>query len=613
MMNEKKSKKFWPHLILGGFLFYAFHWLTKLYLLSPNTQSMSDILGLSRFNWMQQHLKDKAWLDVQFTPQSMMMGGIGVFIALWLYIASPRRRNVYRLGEEHGSARHATLEELNTLRDEEPDNNMILSQNARMGLHNYRLPYTSQLNKNVAIIGSSGRGKTRNVFKPNIMQLNSSFMMTDPKGLTVNEVGKLLEDNNYKIKVLDLINFVNSDQFNVFHYMDSELDIDRISESVIEGIRKTNVQGEDFWEQAKSQLMRTLIGYLYFDGLVLGNYEPSLPMVADLLRHINRVNEDVPSPFELMMEQLEKDLPGNYAYKQWQLFQNARGETRASVLYIVSVAFSVFDHEQVRTLISRDTMEIEKWQLEKTAVFISLPETDKSYNFLANLFFTTVLKVAPKVADEILQGKRPGYSRDDVIHLKLRFDEFAQLGIIPNFTESQSSIRSREISADIVVQERSQVVTLYGESKAKTIFNNCATLIYLGTSDDDTMKYLSMRSGDQTIHSRNQSKTYSQQGSSTEGEQSMGRPLYKPDEIAKIPIDETLVFIDTFHVYRDKKFALESHKHYDQLSEGPFDGKWYEYKRYMSDIDEWYANVEGADIKELTQQDLEKVELPWAV
>lgn len=591
MIEEKRPKAFKPYLFLGFIFFYLGHYLAKLFLTAPNTASMSDPLGTGRFQWMLENPFANGIIDLQPTLVSLGVGGLGFLVAMFLYLRV-EDSGKYRSGEEHGTARLSTTEELMGLRDELPENNMILSQHAQMGIYNRRLPYSKQINKNTAIVGSSGRGKTRNVFKPNILQTLISFMMTDPKGLTVHETGNYLVKRGYKLKIFDLISFTNSDRFNIFHYMDSELDIDRVTTSLIEGTNVSANTGENFWIQAENLLIRALIGYLYFDGLILKKYMPSLPMVADMLRSLNREDPDVPSPVEEMFAALEKDLPGNYACRQFDLFMtNFGGQTLMSVLAVTSSRFAVFDHDAVRNIVSDDTMEIEKWQLEKTAVFISIPETDKSYNFLANIFFTTVLKVSPKVADEIIKGEREGLGYDDLIHLKLRFDEFAQLGIIPNFVESQSSVRSREISIDFVVQARSQVEGLYGKHKADTIFNNCGSLIYLGTNDGDTMKYLSMRSGDQTINSKNKSVTYSQQGSSSESTQSLGRPLFKPDEIARIPLDETLVFIDTFNVYRDKKFALESHPCYGELSEHPSDGKWYNYKRYMSDIDEWEENV----------------------
>lgn len=443
------------------------------------------------------------------------------------------------------------------------------------------------------------------------MQLNSSFVLTDPKGLTVYETGHLLKKNGYKIKVFDLVHLANSNQFNAFKYMKDETDIDRVTESIIAGTTKSSNQGEDFWVQAETLLIRALIGFLYFDGKVLNNYEPSIAMVADMLRSLKREDPDLMSPVELMFKDLEEELPGNYAGKQFDLFMaNFGGNTLMSVLAVTSARFAVFDHDAVRNLVATDNMDIEKWQEEKTAVFIAIPETDKSYNFLANLMFVTMFRVLPGIADEILQGKHQTLKPKDLLHFRYILDEFAQLGRIPNFVESQSSIRSREQSIDIIIQAINQLKTVYKDDW-RTILNNCGALIYLGTNDEDTMKYFSMRAGKQTIQVRTKSQTYSKQGSSTENVQTIARDLMTPDEIARIDIQEALVFVAKQNVFRDRKFDLLSHPNAQYLADDPDDDNWYTYHYFMSDIDEWEANVAKDVLIEATGQEVNDPKLPW--
>lgn len=517
----------------------------------------------------------------------------------------------YRSGEEHGSAKFATIEDMKKFRDSDPNNDMIFSQHGRMGLFNKRLSFAVQLNKNTATIGTPGDWKTRSLVKPNIMQLNSSFVLTDPKGLTVYETGHLLKKNGYKIKVFDLVHLANSNQFNAFKYMKDETDIDRVTESIIAGTTKSSNQGEDFWVQAETLLIRALIGFLYFDGKVLNNYEPSIAMVADMLRSLKREDPDLMSPVELMFKDLEEELPGNYAGKQFDLFMaNFGGNTLMSVLAVTSARFAVFDHDTVRNLVATDNMDIEKWQEEKTAVFIAIPETDKSYNFLANLMFVTMFRVLPGIADEILQGKHQTLKPKDLLHFRYILDEFAQLGRIPNFVESQSSIRSREQSIDIIIQAINQLKTVYKDDW-RTILNNCGALIYLGTNDEDTMKYFSMRAGKQTIQVRTKSQTYSKQGSSTENVQTIARDLMTPDEIARIDIQEALVFVAKQNVFRDRKFDLLSHPNAQYLADDPDDDNWYTYHYFMSDIDEWEANVAKDVLIEATGQEVNDPKLPW--
>ncbi|EPX07148.1 MULTISPECIES: VirD4-like conjugal transfer protein, CD1115 family [Streptococcus] len=605
-----QQKPFKPYLIMGCISFYIGHFIMKLYQVSPDTRGLSDPLGVGRIAWMFDHPLANGFIDIIPSIPSLITGILFFFIPLFFYLKVTPQEN-YRSGEEHGSAKFATIEDMKKFRDSDPNNDMIFSQHGRMGLFNKRLSFAVQLNKNTATIGTPGDWKTRSLVKPNIMQLNSSFVLTDPKGLTVYETGHLLKKNGYKIKVFDLVHLANSNQFNAFKYMKDETDIDRVTESIIAGTTKSSNQGEDFWVQAETLLIRALIGFLYFDGKVLNNYEPSIAMVADMLRSLKREDPDLMSPVELMFKDLEEELPGNYAGKQFDLFMaNFGGNTLMSVLAVTSARFAVFDHDAVRNLVATDNMDIEKWQEEKTAVFIAIPETDKSYNFLANLMFVTMFRVLPGIADEILQGKHQTLKPKDLLHFRYILDEFAQLGRIPNFVESQSSIRSREQSIDIIIQAINQLKTVYKDDW-RTILNNCGALIYLGTNDEDTMKYFSMRAGKQTIQVRTKSQTYSKQGSSTENVQTIARDLMTPDEIARIDIQEALVFVAKQNVFRDRKFDLLSHPNAQYLADDPDDDNWYTYHYFMSDIDEWEANVAKDVLIEATGQEVNDPKLPW--
>lgn len=610
MITEQKRRKFLPYLIIGLILFYMTHWLVKLYSIAPKATEVV-LFDNQRFNWMFDNWSSKPLLDFNFTTASLYGGGI-VFLIVMLFYFRVNDKGRYRYGEEYGSARYATVKELATFRDKEPEKDMIFSQNARMGLFNKRLTFDKQLNKNTLTVGLPGDGKTFTYVKPNLMQMNSSFVITDPKGLLVRETGKMLAEHGYKIKVFDLVNLKNSNQFNVFHYMHDELDIDRVAEAIISGTKRSDNSGEDFWNQAEMLLMRALIGFLYFDGQVLGKYEPNIAEVADLLRNIKREDEDTPSNVEIMFEELEKEIPGNYACRQWELFNsNFEGKTMTSVLSVASSRFAVFDHDAIRNLTARDSMEMEKWQTEKTAVFIAIPETDKAYNFIATTMFTMMFRQLPKTADEIIQGTHKTCLPGDLLHIRLILDEFANFGRFPNFTETLSSVRSREISIDIIIQAISQLKALY-KDEWETIFNNCATLVYLGTNDKETMNYFSMRSGKQTINVKNQSQTRGTQGSSSQSIQTIQRDLLTPDEVARIGVDEALVFISKQNVFRDKKTNVLKHPRANELSNSPDDGKWYHYIRSMSDIDDWDSNVNhDNNLPTLNSEVVEESTLPF--
>ena len=611
MINEQKKRKFLPYVVVALILFYVVHWLVKLYDTAPMTPGVI-LFDNARIDWMINNWSSKSLIDFKFTTISLYSGGIASFIVLMFYFRIGDRGR-YRHGEEYGSARYSTIQEIASFRDKNPENDMIFSQNARMGLFNKRLPFNRQLNKNTLTVGLPADGKTFTFVKPNLMQMNSSFVITDPKGLLVRETGKMLEDNGYKIKVFDLVNLTNSNQFNVFHYMHDELDIDRVAEAIIAGTKRSDNTGEDFWNQAEMLLMRALIGYLYFDGKVLKKYEPNIAQVADLLRNIKKDDDEIPSVVERMFEELEEELPGNYANRQWELFNsNFEGKTMTSVFSIASSRFAVFDHDAVRNLTARDSMEMEKWQTEKTAVFIAIPETDKSFNFIATTMFTMMFRQLPKTADEIIQGNHPTCKPEDLFHIRLILDEFANFGRFPNFTETLSSVRSREISIAIIIQAISQLKALY-KDQWETIFNNCATLVYLGTNDKETMNYFSMRSGKQTINVKNQSQTRGAQGSSSQSIQTIQRDLLTPDEVARIGVDEALIFISKQNVFRDKKTNVLQHPRAKELANSPSDTNWYRYTRSMSDMDDWDINVNHNRQINASASEILTMELPFKI
>lgn len=604
MITERKRKKFLPYFLLSIVFFYLFHCLFVFYQKAPDLSSSTDMLGIAKFDWLINNFTYKVFLNIHFTSFSILTGLVGVVIALMAFLRVSDT-GVYRHGEEQGSARFATVKELLSFRDKEPENNMIFTKNGQMGLFNKRLPYPKQLNKNSLVVGIPGDGKTFTYVKPNIMQENSSFVITDPKGLLVREVGSMLENDGYTIKVFDLVNLTNSDTFNVFNYMKSELDIDRVSEAIVDGTKKSDKQGEDFWAQAELLLMRSLLGYLYFDSQISG-YTPNLSNVSDMLRNIQRIDKKKPSPVEKMFEALDKELPDNYACKQWELFNNNfQSETRTSVLAVASARYAVFDHKEVKTLIERDTMEMDKWNIERTAVFITIPETNKAFNFLASLMFAMMFDVLTHQADDMLQGLI--HQDKELLHIQFIIDEFANIGKIPNFNEVLASIRSREMSAKIIIQAISQLQAMY-HNDWKTIINNCATILYLGTQDKETMEYFSMRSGKQTINVKNRSVSRGRNGSMSESNQIQMRPLMTPDEIARIGVDEALLFIAKQNVLKDKKASVFDHPKAKELANHHTDDNWYQYKRYMTDIAEWQSNVDESQLKTYYDFDVSSVE-----
>ncbi|WP_019779307.1 VirD4-like conjugal transfer protein, CD1115 family [Streptococcus sobrinus] len=583
------KRKFWPFGVLGLLFAGLSYRLVALFLTAPRPTGVVDILKAT--NYTISHYLQRPYFIFVNSPFAWGAAGFGFLIALVLY-ARFRPGGTHRTGEESGSARFATAKELKPFEDKIAENNIIYTKHARMGLFNSRLPYDRQLNKNVVVFGPPGSGKTFTYVKPNMMQMNGSYIVTDPKGLLVHEVGQMLAKHNYKIKVFDLVTMTNSNTINPFKYMRSELDIDRISEAIVDGTKKSDNQGENFWVQANLLLTRALIGYLYFDSQKRG-YTPNLTMVPDLLRNIRRVDEKVPSPTELMFEDLEKLIPGNYACRQWNLFNsNFEAETRTSVLAVMSAQYSVFDHEAVADLVSSDSLEMETWNTEKTAVFIAIPETNKAFNFLASTLFAVMFDQLTHQADEIIQGKVEGLGKDDLLHIRVIIDEIANIGRIPNFIEVLASVRSREISVEPIWQALGQAKALYPKDW-ETLMNNCDSTLFLGTNDVTTMEYFSKRSGRQTIVQTNYSESGGRHKSGTTSYQTHQRDLMTPDEIARIGVGEALLFISKQNVFRDKRATVNDHPMKKYLSDNPDDGKWYKYYHDMKnqDIAEFTENV----------------------
>lgn len=574
--------------------FQVGHSLEKYYEYAPG-------IILDKIPWLMDNPQRYNFFDFRYTLISMQVGLISLAFSLLLYLRFKNSVRKYRSGEEHGSARYATKEEMKTFEDEVEENNIIFTENAKMGLYNKRLPYEKQMNKNVIVIGGPGSGKTFTFVKPNAMQLNGSKIFTDTKGLLIRELGNLYKQNDYKVKVFDLIDFSNSHCFNVFKYLKKETDIDEVAEAIVNATKKSDNKGEDFWAQAEIMLMRALIGFLYLDSKLSG-YTASLPQVTDLIRCLQRENPEVESVLEMMFDELNEELPNNYAYRQFQLFnKNFSGETRNSVMAIIAARFSVFEHEEIRNLLEEDTLEIETWNTEKTAVFINVPEVNDAYQFISSLLFSMVFKVTINTADDIIQGKL----NELLLHLEIYADEFAQIGKIINISKYLAVIRSREISMKIILQGLPQLDLVYGKEEAKSIISNCETLLYLGTNDKDTIEYLSFRAGNETIDDRNYSENNSRTGGSTLQHSKLKREILTPHEIATISTYEALLYLGKQNVFRDSKASVFTHKNKDYLANNPQDETWYRYKIYKNEYDEWLDNVKVENHLHLTEQDLE--------
>ena len=596
-MNQPYRKKLKPYLLIGGVYGFLVYWVTNWIYLSSSIANMTyyervefffTLRGLTLF------LSQSLVYLFKYNVYSILAGLTTFLICLMIY-SYGNDKGVYRLGEEYGSARFATTDEMKKYADSMEENNMILTQNARMGMWNNRIKHSFQKNKNVAVIGDSGSGKTYTFVKPNLLQCVGSIIVTDPKGLLVRETGTLLEKQGYKIKIFDLNTLENSDQFNVFNYIKREIDLDRVLEAITEGTKKSNNKGEDFWIQAEALLIRALLAFLWIDGKD-NDYVPKLSMITDMLRIATPPNKKTPAPISLWFEEQNEKHPNNYAYRQWKLFEDSfERETRASVLAIAASRYSVFDHYDVSNMVSRDTMNIEKWIEEKTAVFITIPETNGAYNFLASIFITTIMETLRGRIDKILSGEEKLENGKNPLFIQFIIDEFANIGRIPNIDKALATFRSRNMSIIIILQALAQLKAMYKDDWA-SMLNNCASLLFLGGDEKETTKYLSERAGKQTINIRNHSHSRGSRGNSTENRQMLARDLMTPDEIGRLDGNQCLLFLTKEYVYKDYKYNVYNHPLANLLADDYTDLKWYKYKRFMNEVDELMDNVKKEDV-----------------
>lgn len=596
MKNKKKLKKFLFFLLACLFFFYIGHTLEKFFELS------GEKIIFNQITWAFDNFDKYPLLDCEINANSSLFGYGGVFLFIILYLRFKNKYGTYRYGEEHGSAKLLTLEEVKTFEDSIEENNIIFTKNAKMGLYNDRLPYSKKLNKNVLVLGGPGSGKTYTFVKPNAMQLNGSKIFTDTKGLLVRELGNLYEKNGYRIKIIDLITFENSNHFNIFKYIKKETDIDKVASSIVEATKKSDNKGEDFWIRAEYMLMTALIGFLHIDGK-LNNYEPHLGQVTKLIKLIERKEEHTPSVLERLMQDLNEKLPNNFAYRQFENFNlNFKSETRNSVKAIITARFSVFEHEEINDILKYDDLEIETWNTQKTAVFINVPEVNDAYQFISALLFQTIFETTIKTADSILKGE---VENKNLLHLEIYGDEFAQMGKIYKLSNYISVFRSREISIKIILQGLPQLEALYGKEEAKSIQNNCDTILCLGTNDKDTMEYLSFRGGNQTIDDKN----YSENRNTTSGgsnlqHSKLKRELFTAHEIGTISTEEALLFIGKQNAFKDLKASVDDHKNKKYLANSPKDKNWYKYKIYNSEYEYLLANTKKENQVEVKETEV---------
>lgn len=496
-----------------------------------------------------------------FHPYDLLAGVIGaVAVKGFLYYRSKNAKK-FRQGVEYGSARWGTAKDIAPYMDPVFENNIILTQTERLMMSSRPKNPKYARNKNVLVIGGSGSGKTRFYVKPNLMQMspNTSYVVTDPKGTILIEVGKMLVNGGYRIKVLNTINFKKSMHYNPFHYIRSERDILKLVNTIIANTKgEGDKSGEDFWVKAERLYYCALIGYIWYEA------PEEEQNFSTLLEFINASearedDEEFKNAVDLLFEELEAEEPNHFAVRQYKKYKLAAGKTAKSILISCGARLAPFDIQELRDLMSYDEMELDMLGDQKTAMFVIISDTDDTFNFVVAIMYTQLFNLLCDKADDEHGGRLP-------YHVRLLLDEFANIGQIPKFDKLIATIRSREISASIILQSQSQLKSIYKDA-AETIIGNCDTTLFLGGKESSTLKEISETLGKETIDLFNTSDTRGQSRSYGLNYQKTGKELMTKDELAVMDGGKCILQLRGVRPFLSDKFDITRHKRYKELSD----------------------------------------------
>ena len=507
-----------------------------------------------------------------FYPIDLLVGiAAAAIIRLVVYVKGKNAKK-YRKNIEYGSARWGTREDIAPFVDPVFENNVILTQTESLMMSNRPKDPRNARNKNVLVIGGSGSGKTRFFLKPNLMQLHSSYVVTDPKGSVVCEVGKLLERNNYKIKIFNTINFKKSMHYNPFAYIHSEKDILKLVTTLITNTKGDGKSGDEFWTKAETLLYCALIGYIHYEA------PPEEQNFVTLLEFINAMevredDEEYKNPVDRMFEELEAEKPKHFAVRQYKKYSLAAGKTAKSILVSCGARLAPFDIAELREITMYDELELDTLgdkiflnpkdkndkRYSKTALFLIMSDTDSTFNFLISMIYTQLFNLLCEKADDVYGGRLP-------VHVRCLIDEAANIGQIPNLEKLVATIRSREISACLVLQAQSQLKALYKDN-ADTIIGNMDSRIFLGGAEPTTLKELNQSLGKETIDTFNTGESRGREVSHSLNYQKLGKDLATIDELAVLDGGKCILQLRGVRPFMSNKYDITKHPNYKFLSD----------------------------------------------
>lgn len=493
-----------------------------------------------------------------FNPFDLLIGAAFAAIIRLIVYEKSKTAKKYRRNEEYGSARWGKAEDIAPYIDPDFRDNVILTQTERLTMNNRPKDPKTARNKNVLIVGGSGSGKTRFFIKPQIMQMHSSYCITDPKGSLICETGKMLQQNGYSIKVLNTINFKKSMKYTPFSYIHSEKDILKLVTCLMQNTKGEGKGSDPFWDKAETLLYTALIGYIWLEApKEEQNFSTLIEMINSM--EVREDDENFENPVDLIFNELKAKNPNHFAVRQYAKFKLSAGKTAKSILVSCGARLAVFDIAELREVTAYDELELDTLGDRKTALFLIMSDTDDSFNFLISMCYTQLFNLLCEKADDVYGGRLP-------IHVRCLIDECANIGQIPKLEKLIATIRSREISACLVLQAQSQLKALYREN-ADTIIGNCDSRLFLGGSEPTTLKELSAALGKETIDIANTSENRGKEVSHGLSYQKLGKDLASVDELAVLDGGKCILQLRGVRPFLSDKYDITKHPNYRYLSD----------------------------------------------
>ena len=576
-----------PYLLFA----YPFDKLAQAFRLAPGADLSAKLLSIQDGFSMA-----FASLAPSLEPADLLIGIAGALILRLAVYMKGKNAKKYRHGMEYGSARWGTPADIAPYMDKNFFNNIPMTQTERITMSSRPKQPKYARNKNILVIGGSGSGKTRFFCKPSLLQAHSSYVCTDPKGTLLPEIGSFLERKRYRIKCLNLINFKKSMRYNPLAYIRSEKDILKLVNALIMNTKgEGEKSSEDFWVKAERLYYSALIGYIWYEA---PEEERNFITLLDLINasEAREDDETYQSPVDILFQQLEEKEPDHFAVKQYRKFKMAAGKTLKSILISCGARLAPFDIKELRDLMETDELELDTLGDSKTALFVIISDTDSTFNFVAALMYSQLFNLLCDKADDFYGGRLP-------VHVRLILDEFANIGQIPNFDKLIATIRSREISASIILQSQSQLKTIYKDA-ADTIVGNCDSTLFLGGKEKSTLKEISELLGKETIDSYNQSENRGAQTSHGLNYQKLGKELMTQDELAVMDGGKCIFMLRGVRPFLSDKYDLTKHPNYKYTADA--DKKYlFDMERYMKRKPAIVKPDEPFEMYELTATDLQ--------